>query len=115
MTPDQKERVIYYLLSTDVAEIFAKDKTSRRYSRENQRAKQRLVVDATLLQSVTGMRIGEIRSLRRKGVSEIDGVLIIEISPEDSKTKKGRRIPVLDERISERLRERLIKIGRAHV
>lgn len=110
LTPDQKERVIYYLLSTDVAEIFAKDKTSRRYSRENQRAKQRLVVDATLLQSVTGMRIGEIRSLRRKGVSEIDGVLIIEISPEDSKTKKGRRIPVLDERISERLRERLISV-----
>lgn len=108
LTCDQREQVIVYLLSTEVAEIFAKNKAARLYSREDQRAKQRLVVDATLLQAVTGMRISEVRQLRRERVSEIDGVLIIEISPEESKTKKGRRIPILDERVEDRLRGRLL-------
>lgn len=110
LTPDQKERVIDYLLSTDVSEIFAKGKTARQYSREGQRAKQRLVVDATLLQAVTGMRISEVRLLRRKGIKEVDGKLVIVVTPEESKTKKGRHIPVLDERVEERLRERLLGI-----
>lgn len=110
LTPDQKERVIDYLLSTDVSEIFAKGKTARQYSREGQRAKQRLVVDATLLQAATGMRISEVRLLRRKGIEEVDGKLVIDITPEESKTKKGRRILVLDERVEERLRERLLGV-----
>lgn len=110
LTPDQKERVIDYLLSTDVSEIFTKGKTARQYSREGQRAKQRLVVDATLLQAATGMRISEVRLLRRKGIEEVDGKLVIVVTPEESKTKKGRHILVLDERVEERLRERLLGI-----
>lgn len=110
LTRDQKERVIDYLLYTDVSEIFAKGKTERQYSREGQRAKQRLVVDATLLQAATGMRISEVRLLRRKGIEEYDGMLMIVITPEESKTKKGRYFLVLDEGVEERLRERLLGI-----
>ena len=102
--------MIDYLLYTDVSEIFAKGKTERQYSREGQRAKQRLVVDATLLQAATGMRISEVRLLRRKGIEEYDGKLMIVITPEESKTKKGRYFLVLDEGVEERLRERLLGI-----
>lgn len=111
LSPAEHEKVISYLLSADPQDVFSREKNQHRRTREDRVRKWRLVIDATLLQSATGMRIGEIRLLQRKCVLEDKSPLVIHITPEVSKTKRGRRIPVLDERIESRLRDRLAKMS----
>lgn len=107
----EHEKVTSYLLSVDPEEAFSGGKVRRRRARDDQMRKWQLTIDATLLQAATGMRIGEIRLLQRKYVLENEFPLVIEVTPEVSKTKRGRRIPVLDKRIESRMRDRLAKMS----
>ena len=99
---EDHERVITYLLDLDPTLPAAGGWTSR--ERTQRRA---TVIDLTLLQATCGLRLCEARSLRRRDVSERDGMLILSVSDATSKTHRGRDVPVLHKRVAHRLRERL--------
>lgn len=103
LTADQYRAVLDYLLLLDPAE--GQGKPSRgRWSLEDRIAKRRNAVDLTLLQASTGLRVSEANSLTWEHVeTDDDGTLQVSVTEDNSKTHRGRRVPVLDARVSERL------------
>ncbi len=104
LTAEERERIIAYLLARDPER---EDPRRGRYTKGVRTALQREVADVTLLQSVTGLRIGEACSLTHADVSDEGGRLTLTVRKEKSKTKKGRSLRVYDDRVAERIRERI--------
>lgn len=100
LTAAQYARCLTWLLSLDPAT------EPRRRGRTTPESRQ-LVIDATLTQAVTGLRIGEVRTLTAGDVTDEGGTLVVTVTPEKSKTHKGRYVPVTDERVADRIRARV--------
>lgn len=75
-----------------------------KYSRQQLANAQRAIVELTALQAVTGLRIGEARTLTWDNVSK--GCDSVEVTNEASKTHRGRIVPVLDSRVISLLENR---------
>lgn len=83
-----------------------------RYTQEQVTAKRAAVIDMTLLQATTGLRIGECRSLMPSDIKERDGETWVTVRKEVSKTHRGREVPILDARVAGRIK-RLRKAQKA--
>lgn len=101
---DEYQRAVNALLEIDPAEGIKP--RQGRYSVEQRVAKVAGTVDALLIGSATGLRIGEILSLDWEDVQVDKGEVAITVTPEKSKTRKGRTVPVLDGRVAKRIVER---------
>lgn len=102
LTPTDRKRVVDYLLALD-----PHMPARKRWSAADMTAKRATLIDMTLIQATCGLRVSEVRTLTREHVYERDGLLIIEVTAEISKTHMGREVPVFDERVARRLRDRL--------
>ena len=102
LTPEERARVVEWLLAADTHVA----KGRGRYTAEQKSAKRRLAVDVTLVQATCGMRINEVCSLTGADVTDGDP-MTLRVTEEVSKTHKGRTVPVMDERVAERVRARL--------
>lgn len=102
---DEYEKAITYLLTaeTDLPEF---DKRTRW---RQVRLRERIIL-GTLLQAVTGLRINEMRTLKKSAIEDVDSQILITITSDVSKTNKSRQIPVLDPLVAQRLRERLSQL-----
>lgn len=109
LTPEERGRVLEYLLAIDPNDVNPPKRGH--YTVEDVRNLRRAVVEITLLQAVTGLRINEARLLSRANVEDKDGLLSVTVTTEVSKTHRGRTIPILDERVAERMRARLERAG----
>lgn len=109
LTPEERGRVLEYLLAIDPNDVNPPKRGH--YTVEDVRNLRRAVVEITLLQAVTGLRINEARLLSRANVEDKDGLLSVTVTAEVSKTHRGRTIPILDERVAERMRARLERAG----
>lgn len=109
LAPDERERVIGYLLSIDPNDV--EPPKRGRYTVKDRRSLRRSVVEITLLQAATGLRISEARLLTRGNMGEEGGVLSVTVTAEVSKTHRGRTIPVTDEGVAERMRRRMEEAG----
>lgn len=109
LAPDERERVIGYLLSIDPNDV--EPPKRGRYTVKDRRSLRRSVVEITLLQAATGLRISEARLLTRGNMGEEGGVLSVTVTAEVSKTHRGRTIPVTDERVADRMRRRMEEAG----
>lgn len=66
--------------------------------------KRARAVDLTLLQASSGLRVSEANAITWDDVRVAkDGLMSIEVSPEVSKTKRGRTAQVFDKRVAQRL------------
>lgn len=109
LSPAERARVVDYLLDLDPTMPARK-----RWTAEQQTAKRACLIDITLTQATCGLRIAEVRLLTRADVSEHDGLMWLAVTEETSKTHRGREVPIIDERVAERLRDRLAHVvGRA--
>lgn len=70
-------------------------------------ATEQLLIDTTLTQASTGLRIGEIRNCRRSDIDLTNEPMTIRVREEISKTHRGRSAIVFDSRVAKRIRERL--------
>jgi integrase len=109
------ERVIEHLVALDPAG--AMTMRQGRWSREDRVAKRRAAIDMSLVQAGTGLRQAECLALTWGDVeTEDDGQVIVTVRPEVSKTKRGRRVPILHDAVIQRILERQnIARGRARV
>ena len=108
LTPDERDRVIAFLIEY-VPETLPQPKRGR-YSAEQRTAIRQRAVDVTLLQADTGLRINEACRLTRDDVDLDADPLTVSVTAEVSKTHRGRTVPVLDPRVSGRIRERLSEL-----
>lgn len=106
LTRGQYAAVVDHLLQIDPAEGITAPSRGR-WTREDLVAKRANTIDITLLQAVTGLRVGEANALTWHEVEVDDqGGMHVFVREETSKTHKARRVPVLDSRVAERLLQR---------
>lgn len=110
LTPEQRRAVVEWLLAYE-PEAAPKPKRGR-YTAEQRTAIRERAVEVTLLQAETGLRISEACNLRRCDVDADADPLTVTVTPEISKTHRGRTVPVMDPRVADRVRERLAEAPR---
>lgn len=105
LTADEYERALDYLLSVDVEDVAPPRRG--RFTTADRVEHRRTTVELTLLQAATGFRIGEALGLKACEVEDDGQKMTVSVPAERSKTHRGRTVPVLDTRVTERLRERV--------
>ncbi len=103
-------RVLEYLIALDPSEGVVKPKRGR-WSLADRIAKRRNAVDLTLLQAGTGLRLNEVRQVRRELVIDDADGLRINVVKEIAKNRIPRVAYVFDDGVAQRLRERLAEPG----
>lgn len=104
LTPDERARVIGLLLEPDVllAMPYRGPLTS-----EEAASFRTTIIDMTLVHATCGLRANECRSLRVGNVDLAGNVPVIEVTPEVSKTHRGRLVPLFDPAWGEAVGRRL--------
>lgn len=110
LASDERKRVIDYLLAIDPNDV--EPPKRGRYTVEDRRNLRCSVVEITLLQATTGLRINEARLLNLSNMGEEGELLTVTVTAEISKTHRGRTIPITDARVAERMRRRMERAGR---
>lgn len=107
LTRDQYHSVLAYLLELDPADGQPKPRRGR-WSLKDKIAKRRNAIDLTLLQAATGLRASEANAITWARHVETDdaGAIHVTVTKDISKTHRERRVPVLDDRVAERLLSR---------
>lgn len=106
LTSAEYDRVLDHLLADDPEALPDGPRAHGGQARARRVARRRAAVDLTLLQATTGLRITEARSLTWDDTTDDGTTLTVTVTPEVSKTHRGRTVPVLDARVADRLRER---------
>jgi len=104
LTRNQYYAVLDYLFAVDPTEGQSKPRRGR-WSLDDTVAKRRNVIDLTLLQAATGLRVSEANAItwaRHMEIDESDDIHVT-VTADISKTHRPRRVPVLDARVAERL------------
>ncbi|MGO2312779.1 MAG: hypothetical protein ACTIOA_07930 [Brachybacterium tyrofermentans] len=95
--------VLDYLLALDPADGVKAPKQGR-WKLEDKIAKRRNAIDLTLLQAATGLRVSEANQVIFDDIEVDDGgAMHVSVSEEVAKTGKSRRVPVLDDRVVDRV------------
>lgn len=104
LSPADRHRVVDYLLELDPAEGVS---SRGGHGLAGNVATRRLAIDVTLVQATCGMRISEVRRLAVEDVNLNSDPITLTVTEEKSKTKRERTIPVMDDRVADRIRKRV--------
>lgn len=103
LSRDQWRKLLDHLLALDPAEGIERPKRGR-FSLADRIAVRRNLIDLTLFQATTGLRVSEANEMCWSDVRVTDdGEVIVPLSEEASKTHKGLLVQVIDPRVAERL------------
>lgn len=103
LTDAQYDAVVEHLLERDTS-VPIPPGTDRRHTSI---IKHDNTVALALLQAATGLRISETLTLTKSDATITDETVAVTVSAEQSKTHRGRTVPLLDDRIEKYWRERL--------
>ncbi|MCI7306452.1 MAG: tyrosine-type recombinase/integrase [Trueperella sp.] len=106
LTREQYRQAINWLLTQDPTQV---EKPRRgRWTLQDRIAERRALLEFVLTQAATGMRTSEIG---KRPVSEVEvddkGNVVFVLGEAATKTRKTRRVPVLDDTVARLLRERI--------
>lgn len=103
ISPADHARVIDWLLTANPADF-----VTRRQGRYDPRLRWQAAIDVTLMQATTGTRISEVLKLTGESVSRNEeGYLTVTVTNGRSKSRRGRCIPIMDQRVAERVEARV--------
>lgn len=106
LTKSQYYAVVDHLLALDPVAGQTKPRLGR-WSLEDRIARRRNAIDLTLLQAATGLRVSEANQITWNHVETDDnGTIHINVTADISKTHRGRRVPVTDDSIAQRVLSR---------
>ncbi|MFV8381058.1 tyrosine-type recombinase/integrase [Corynebacterium hindlerae] len=103
LTREQYDRVLNHLILRDTARPIPPG-TDRRHT---SMVKHANTVALALLQAGTGLRISEALALTKANVIITDEAVAVTVSADQSKTHRGRTVPILDNRVERYWRTRL--------
>lgn len=112
LTLEQWNAVIGYLLALDPAEGVQKPKQGM-YTLADKVAVKANAIDLTILQALTGLRIGEATTITWRMVEFISDAMLLHLRPENVKTGRGRTLSVTDTAVVELFRARQARAGGA--
>lgn len=106
LTREEYHKAIDWLLTQDPTQV---EKPKRgRWTLEDRIVERRALLEFVLTQAATGMRTSEIG---KRPVNEVEvdgnGNVVFVLSSEATKTRKARRVPVLDDRVARLVVERI--------
>lgn len=109
ISKEEYKRAIEWLLEQDIGEV--KKPKQGRWGLDVRIAERRALIEFILTQATTGMRTSEIGKRKVEDI-EIDnnGNIVFVLRADATKTKKARRVPVLNDRIAELLRTRIAEL-----
>lgn len=110
LTDGEYRRALDWMLALDPNDPEKTKPKRGRYTQEDLARKRLAVIDMTLLQATTGLRIGECRQLEGRDVSTHDNETWVTVRPEASKTHRGREVPIIDHRVADRINARHQKL-----
>lgn len=110
LTVEQWNAVIDHLLTLDPADGVEKPKRGM-YTLEDRIAVKANAIDLTILQALTGLRIGEATAITWEMVELADEAMVLHLPPEVVKTRRGRTLYVTTPEAIERFRERRDRAG----
>ncbi|RKR74753.1 site-specific integrase [Frondihabitans australicus] len=106
LTEEEYRWALDYMLEIDPSVGLIKP-VQGRWTLEDLIAKRRNIVDLTLLQAATGLRVTEANSLTWGDVkSSADDTVRVTVTEDVSKTHRERTVPILDERVADRILDR---------
>lgn len=105
LTHDEAERVIAHLLALEPLKEIASARG--RWTVEDRARKLQCAIDQALLQAGTSLRANEANNVLVSDMKEVGGQMVIDVRPEVAKVGKARFALVFDDRIAERIRERV--------
>lgn len=111
LTPEERGRAVDFLLGYE-PELAVRPGRGR-YSPEQRAAVLGRAAEVTLVQAVTGLRVGEVCHLTRDDIDDESDPLTLTVREEVSKTHRGRVVPVMDPRVAARIRSRLSALPKA--
>lgn len=102
------KKVIDYLLALDPEDITSREGKQGRWRDAHLVRERSVLIDFILTQATTGMRTNELATRTGESV-EIDDHfnLIFILTPSETKTRTGRKVPILDPRVSRRIAARV--------
>ncbi|MGP4994553.1 hypothetical protein [Glutamicibacter ardleyensis] len=112
LSRDDYGKTLEYLLALEPASLVPeRTKNNLEHLKETDLRQAESLIDLTLLQMTTGLRVTEANGLTWAGHVDVgeQGSVHVTVDPEMSKTKKGRRIAILDERVAQRIIDRKSK------
>lgn len=105
LSVDQWNAVLNHLLNLDPT-VGVEPPKSGMYTLQDRIAIRRTVIDLTLVQAVTGMRVGEVSALTWPMVEWATDQVVCHLPDAITKTRRGRDIVITDPGVIARLRER---------
>lgn len=107
LTQDDYDKAIDYMLQADPADPAKTTPKRGRYTAKQLANKRRNVIDFSLLQATTGLRINEAIETKITDVDISGSDVVIEVRDAVSKTHQGRKVPILNKEVAERIRARV--------
>ena len=101
-------RVIDYLLSADPTAVEDRSGRQGRWGTAYLEHERSILIDFVLTQATSGLRTSELASRTGETASvDEDFTVVFSLSPEETKTRSGRQVPIIDPRVSRRIAARL--------
>lgn len=105
------QRVIQYLLDADPADVEDRTGKQGRWGTDFLATERSILIDFVATQACTGMRTSELASRTGNSATvDDDFTVIFSLSPEETKTRSGRQVPIIDHRVSRRIAARLASL-----
>lgn len=105
LSEEEWNRVLDYLTNIDSTKV--KPPKRGRYTSADRAKCRQAIIDLTLLQATTGLRINEALTLTVNDIKDDGKQIHLHVSEERSKTHRARTVPILDNRGIANMRKRL--------
>ena len=107
LSKDDYDKAVDYMLQLDPRDPKKTTPKRGRYTQRQLQNKRRNIIDFCLLQAKTGLRINEIIELKVTDIDISGSDVVVEVREDVSKTHQGRKVPILNKEVAERIRTRV--------
>lgn len=115
LTEEEHEDAILYMLNANPNDLEKTKPKRGRYTQKQLAEKRRTIIEFSLLQATTGLRLNEGIELKLSYIEIIGDDVYINVPEDVSKTKKGRRVPILDKRVAREIKGRVKRSRKSQV
>lgn len=115
LTQQEYDQAIAYMLNLNPADPEKTTPKRGRYTQKQLANKRRNIIDFSLMQATTGLRINELIETKLTYITIEGDDVYVEVPEDVSKTHQGRKVPILDKRVARRIAARVKRARKSQV